>query len=271
MPSNSKETNQYYGKYRECCVVAHLNKTDVEYNEGYDFSEEEKSLLFQQSKLIADYLGNHKAEYLGNHTKLECGDIKLDNGEIIEIKTVSSGTGTYFNTSIYYFEKYGFNFKDYMNKYGLYETLENNFGDKFAISRKNKSPVNKEISSKIRHNYKELYKSFVVPVDLNVRKYFISDLVKYFSNNSDKVYEFITDMLNKTTSTCTKMAPDRLIVLNYAKNTIREINLKTFYDNINTNIKKTDAGLIIGNIRIAISWQNGVGLNNPTIRVFLEE
>ena len=33
----------------------------------------------------------------------------------------------------------------------------------------------------------------------------------------------------------------------------------------------TDKGFKIGNIRFAIGWQNGNGLNNPTIRVFLED
>ena len=38
-----------------------------------------------------------------------------------------------------------------------------------------------------------------------------------------------------------------------------------------TQIRFTDKGMVIGNIRIAIGWQNGNGLNNPTIRVFLQE
>ena len=52
---------------------------------------------------------------------------------------------------------------------------------------------------------------------------------------------------------------------------IKEIDLKHFQDNISANIKMTDNGLVIGNIRVVFSWQNGVGLNNPTIRIFLEE
>ena len=62
-----------------------------------------------------------------------------------------------------------------------------------------------------------------------------------------------------------------MIVLNYQKNTVREIDLKNFKDNISTNIRSTDKGLVIGNVRIAFSWQNGVGLNNPTIRAYLED
>ena len=36
MPSNVRADNQYYGKYRECCVVAHLNHKEVEYYEDHE-------------------------------------------------------------------------------------------------------------------------------------------------------------------------------------------------------------------------------------------
>lgn len=271
MPSNSRADNQYYGKYRECCVVAQLNNEAVEYHEDYDFTDNERSQLFNEAQLISDFLGQHKATYLGNHTASESGDILLDNGEVIEIKSVSAGTGTYFNTSIYYFTKYGFNFKDYMEKYGLYDAIEKNFKDKgISPNRKNNSPVSQTNSSFIRHNYEQLWKNEIVPVDEAVRHIFIADIANYFSNYSEKIYEFISDMMNKNTATSKKTAPDRLIVLNYAKNKVYEVDLKHFTDNISTNIRITDKGLVIGNIRIAISWQNGIGLNNPTIRIFLE-
>ena len=107
MPSNSRAENQYYGKYRECCVVAHLNNSEIDYHENFVFTTEEQTRLSCEAKLIADFLGNHTATYLGNHTANESGDILLDNGEVVEIKTVSAGSGTYFNTSIYYFDKFG--------------------------------------------------------------------------------------------------------------------------------------------------------------------
>lgn len=271
MPSNNRSTNQYYGKYRECCVVAHLNKTEVEYHENYSFTEEEKKKMYDEAKIIADFLGEHTATYLGNHTADESGDILLDNKEIVEIKTVSAGSGTYFNTSIYYFEKFGFNFKHYMDKYGLYKALEENFGSIVRVNRKNNSPVSQSNSSLIRHNHRALYEDIIVPIDLNMRTKFTQDIAEYFISHTDKIYEFISDMLEKNTCTSKKTSPDRLIVLNYNKNIVKEIDLKNFKDNISTNIRATEKGLVIGNIRIAFSWQNGVGLNNPTIRVFLED
>lgn len=271
MPSNTRADNQYYGKYRECCVIANLNKTEVDYKENYEFSDEEKVTLFNEGKLIADYIGNHTAVYLGNHTANESGDIQLDNGEVIEIKSVSSGAGTYFNTSIYYFSKFGFDFKEYMKNYGLYDAIESNFKTIVSVNRNNKSPVTLPDSRLIRHNYTELWETTILPVDEKMRKNFILDLAEYFTNHTEKIYEFISDMLNKNTTTSKKVAPDRLIVLNYTKNNVREIDLKHFYENISTNIRTTSKGLVIGNIRIAIGWQNGGGLNNPTIRIFLEE
>lgn len=268
MASNSRATNQYYGKYCECAVVACLNNSPIEYSENYTFSEKEEKELFNQAQLIADYIGPHQATYLGNHTFNESGDLRLDNGDIVEIKRVSAGNGTYFNTSIYYFEKFGFNFKEYMEKYGLYDALEESFG---TVNRKNNSPVNIPTSSNIRHNYKEIYENKIVPIDINLREHFTVDIANYFQQNPNNVYEFIMDMLNKNTVTCHKAAPDRLIVLNYRKNSVREIDLVNFTKNISANIRITPKGLVIGNIRVVFSWQNGVGLCNPTIRVFLEE
>ena len=271
MPSNSRAENQYYGKYRECCVVAHLNRTDVEYHENYVFTTEEQNVLSNEAKLIADFIGNHTAIYLGNHTANESGDILLDNGETVEIKTVSAGSGTYFNTSIYYFIKFGFDFKRYMENYGLYDAIEQSFGHIVSVSRKNNSPVSQEDSSFIRHNYKSEWEEKIVPIDEAMRIRFTQDIADYFAQNSNKVYEFISDMLNKNSMTSKKTSPDRMIVLNYKKGTVREIDLKEFKDNISTNIRTTDKGLVIGNVRIAFSWQNGIGLNNPTIRAYLED
>lgn len=55
MSSNVKADNQYFGKYRECCVVAYLNNSEIEYNENYIFTEEEKKSLSKEAKLIANF------------------------------------------------------------------------------------------------------------------------------------------------------------------------------------------------------------------------
>lgn len=270
MITNTRATNQYYGKYRECCVVANLNKSPVDYKENYIFTEEEKEQMFSEGAVIASYLGDHQATYLGDKTALESGDLLLDGRETVEIKCVSNGNGTYYNTSIYYFEKFGFDFRQYMNRYGLYEALEKNFGSSIKISRTNKSPVNQSSSSYIRHNQEEIYNEKILPIDGVTRENFTLDVANYFTNHLDSLYEFISDMLEKNSKTSKKNPPDRLIVYNYKKKKIKEINLEKF-KNSSCGITLTNKGLIIGNIRIIFGWQNGNGLNNPTIRVFLED
>ena len=269
MISNIKSDNQYYGKYRECCVIAALNGSNVNYNEDYSFTDEEKEQMMEEGKKIASYIGNHTAKYTGNHTSSTAGDIELDNGESIEIKCVSTGNGTYLNTSIYYFLKYGLDFKKYMDSYGLYDAIDSGSWN-IKANRKNKSPISQPNSSKIRHNYEEEYNEKVIPVDNEMRKKFTEDVAHYFANNPDKIYDFIADMIEKDTETCSKGAPDRLIVFNYKTGKIKEVNLKNILNNISSNVKTNDYSLTIGNVRVAFSWQNGAGLNNPTIRVFLE-
>ena len=270
MPSNNKATNQYYGKFFETAVVAQLNNSEVEYEENYELNEEEKAIMLKQAQQVANYLGQHTAQYIGNQTVTASGDIVLDDQTTIELKRVSAGAGTYFNTSIYYFDKFGFNFKNYMNKYGLYEELEKHFGSNIRVSHNNNSPVSQANSSIIRHKFQSEYTQYIVPIDKQCRINFIKDLVDYFQNNTEKIYEFVTDMLNKNTATSHKTSPDRIIIYNYNKNTISEINIKNL--NIDTTkIRLTETGMVIGSIRVAIGWQNGNGLNNPTIRVFLQE
>lgn len=80
----------------------------------------------------------------------------LDNGQTIELKRVSSGSGTYYNTSIYHMTKYGFDFKDYLREFSLYDALRDNFPG-LIISEKNNSPVSMADSNKIRHQFSSVY------------------------------------------------------------------------------------------------------------------
>lgn len=265
MPRN-KANNQYYGKYTECCVVANLNGEDVVYNENYDkFTEKEKINMFNDGRIIAEYLGDHTATYCGNHTGTAAGDFILDNGEVVELKCVgSNSSGTYWNTSLHYFEKFGFNIHNYMEEFKLYDALEKCFGDQFSISRKKASPVNKDISSFIRDNYKDDYKTYILPVDEEMRIQLTSDICDFFEKNPDKVYEFLNDSVQKGP----KGKPDRYIIYDYNRQTITEVDLDNLLDG-NVEIIKNDKGFRIGNLRFAIAWGNGSGLNNPVLRAYI--
>ena len=167
--SNNKAENQYYGKFLECCVVAAMNNNEeVEYKEDHIFTEDEQSEFFEEAEQIANYLGKSTAIYIGNKTSNEKGDIYLPNtNEYVEIKRVSSGTGTYYNTSIYYLNKFGFNFHEYMEKFGLIKTLKENFANFVSISEQNNSPLTQKESHYIRNNINTsiLYKEIICPLD----------------------------------------------------------------------------------------------------------
>lgn len=278
MPSNTKSDNQYFGKYFEIAVVSKIkgesdnpNPKDYKDTCDYDFSEEEIQILNDQAKIIANYIGyDITADRVGNHTVSGIGDITLDNNNIkIEIKRVSAGSGTYHNTSIYYFSGFGFNFKDYMQKFKLRETIEKYFPD-VNVSYSNNSPVTQQTSSFIRHSKKYGYEE-IKKIDEQMRIAFVQDLVKFFQSNPEQAQQFYQDMVNKQkiTTKNTAMA-DRFIVYNYNKNSINEINLNDIKQCPDKHIYINDFGFCIGNLRIQIGWQNGNGLNNPTIRAFLK-
>ena len=271
MPRGTRSENQYIGKYYECCVTAVLNKSEIDYKENYELSESIKEEIYNNAKITAEHIGPHIATYVGNLTSSATGDLVLDTGETVELKYVSNGNGTYHNTSLYYFERFGFNPKEYMIRFGLYDVLEKYFGEEYIISRKNKSPVSQSASSSIRHTYEDIYKEQICPIDIAWRKAFTEDVYNYFKNNPEQAMMFATDMINKVTATATsKTKPDRLIVFNYERKELHELNLNDYSkDFLTLEQDGAELSFIINGIRIAISWQNGRGLNNPTIRAYL--
>ena len=278
MPSNIKSDNQYFGKYFEIAVTAKINGDNEfpnpkNYEElcGYNFSQKEILYLNDEAKKIADYIGsNHYASRIGNHTLTELGDIILDNKIKIELKRVSCGSGTYHNTSIYYLTKFGFDFKKYMEQFQLYKAIENNFPS-VKISYTNNSPVTQNDSSFIRHSNEEKYKE-IEKIDFKMRKQFVLDLAEYFKKYPEKAQEFYKDMIYKVKTSQNKnnqKIVDRFIIFNYNNDSIDEINLDDFKKCQSEKIEANDFSLRIGKIRFVFGWQNGNGLNNPTIRVFL--
>ena len=263
----TKENNQHYGKFFESAVNSCINGVE-EYYSDFNFSPEDIEKMKADAKKCADYINGTTCKWVGKHTISEDCDIIVDGNRHIELKYVSQGHGTYHNTSIYYFKDFGFDFKDYMTKAKLYEAIES-IG--FTVSREKASPVDIPISEKIRHEYNSQYKKVVIPAEELARSLFISDIVEYLNNNPIKKWQFISDMLSKkTTSTKSKAKrpPDEFIVYNYETGKISTINLGSQIDKGNLNRKKKS--IKIDKVRISIGWQNGNGLCNPTLRVFLE-
>lgn len=275
---NSKKLNQHYGKYFELCVVNRLNQITEppKYKWEDDIPLKDRKLMFQEAIKVADYIGIQPCEYTGDHTALASGDIILTNsGEVIEIKRVSKSKGTYYNPTIYTLLDYGFDMRKYMEDYYLYNALDDAFQNEYKVSHKNKSPISQEDSSEIRKIWKELWESNIVPIDRNMRYNFTQDLKAYFRANSDKFKLFVVNMITKHSNTSRKRNPDKVIVFNYCLNSIETIDVLELLKNelMEDSIKMQDDdsqfSFNIKNFRFTVSWQNGAGLNNPTIRVYI--
>ena len=125
---NEKKDNQYYGKYFEYLVSCILNKElPCLSAEQWGVATEDGLIIEKEAREVAAFLGPHRCLHTGLHTGNAEADLVLDNGQTIELKRVSSGSGTYYNTSIYHLTKYGFDFKDYLREFGLYDALRDNF------------------------------------------------------------------------------------------------------------------------------------------------
>lgn len=265
-----KAKNQYVGEYFERCVAGILTGDFSFDGLSFPFSQEEKTNIFNDAKLLAKKLDSYKKVlYTGRNTSVESGDLICDN-DIVELKYVSGGKGTYLNTSINYLSlNLGFtNFHNYQEKKGYFEFLmplleENGFKD---YSLTNSSPVSMEISSKIQ---KLSIYSLIQAKDKQIRKDYVKELYEYLSDNTSLVNKFLSDILSKNCSN--KQAPDRLLIFNYSTKEITDYNQNFILSLMNNKkIKNAGLSLVFDDIRVAIGWQNGSGLNNPTLRAFIK-
>ena len=67
-----------------------------------------------------------------------------------------------------------------------------------------------------------------------------------------------------------KHIPKRLIVFNRSKETITEYTREKLTKLTENDIIELNGySITFGGVRVTFAWQNGTGLNNPTIRVFI--
>lgn len=261
-----KKNNQYYGQFIEEAINSIINQTKIKNNTNFLFTNEEIEEMVQDAKNIAQEIQGKQSIYVGRNTEKENCDLIVD-GRQIEIKYVSLGSGTYLNTSVNYFSNHlGFtDFKEYTSK-KLLPFLEKYYGEDVY---KNLSPVSMEQSKEVRHNNPELYKQ-IQQIDKAMRKEYVSDLYDFFCDNLDKLQIFISDMINKNIGN--KKLFDEMIVFNHSTKQIKLYDKKSLQKYIqNKKFKNTGLGMSFDNFRIQIGWQNGSGLNNPTLRVFIKE
>lgn len=262
-----KANNQYYAMYIEGKVVSLINNEQLNVEKiPFVFSAEELEEMNKDAEKISLFLKGKNAQWVGRAYGNEKCDIIIDNCRQVELKYVSCGNGTYLNTSLEYFSsKLNFtSFTEYTHKY-ICPILEPIFGDKVY---KNISPVTIQESKDIRHGQKELY-ALIQKADKEMRKKYVEDLYNFLIDNPDKCIMFISDMINKNVNN--KYTPDELVVFNHITKEIKAFSKEQIQILIkNKNIKKNALGLVFDGFRVQIGWQNGNGLNNPTLRVFIK-
>lgn len=280
-----KGNNQYFGEYMEKAVCSIINKTEIINDTGYSFIEKDMELMNKHAYnwVKKEFPNAKKALYLGRKTVTADCDIIIDDTEHVELKYVSEGNGTYFNTSLYYFLQFGFDFHEYMERMDYLSLLKDLFGDKINIE--NKSPVNEKTSSYIRNNYQDIYENIIIPADKIVRQTFVNDLINYFSQpeHYDDLQRFGRQMITKETPKSHKRNPHYISVYGYKDDIIRRIYPTEIFkpnepivitqgETFNKKEKESKLFIKLNNIvRIQIGWQNGSGLYNPTIRVFIDK
>ena len=261
----AREYNQYYGRYIERGIADYANNRLIQNYEDFAFPIEHIKTMNSDIKVIANYLNSSNVQYIGNHTANANGDLIVDNA-IVELKYTDGSLGTYFNTSTEFVKHIGFTtFSEYLKSQGYYDVLSQ-LG--IVVNMNNISPVSMAVSNYIRHNNPELYKQ-VIDIEKDYRLRYVTLLYQYLIDNNEARLQFIKNLITKEASN--KNMPDRLIVFNHDTKWIREFNKQDVLIRLVDNNLTVSGGTIkMYGIHFTIAWQNGTGLNNPTIRVFLE-
>lgn len=258
----SKKDNQYTGKFFEQAIFSIVNNLSMPSDEHLD-NKTVKKIYLDAQDFVKQVKWNN-CQWTGLEYKNAKGDFIVDDN-IIEVKYVGTGQGTYFNTSMCYLWN-TLNFQNYLNLLEKSNIAQDLIDLGFNFNFNNSSPVNMETSKNIRHNYSDIYNSYAKK-EKQKRAEYIHDLYIFLQNDPEKLFSFINFMIGKGD----KGIPDILIVYNYNKHSIQIISKNEIMrKQSNLNFNCTNGGLVFDNFRVAIGWQNGNGLNNPTLRVFLK-
>ena len=260
-----REHNQYYARYIERGIADVANGLPITNYEQFNFPNADVATMNGDIQILNEYLNTANIEYIGNHTANADGDLLVDN-EVVELKYTDGSLGTYFNTSTEYMRNINFpTYTEYLRAEGYFDALR---AMGVEVSNTNVSPVSIDTSKHIRHEQAEMYAN-IVSIEKAHRIAYVAWLFDYLKNNTDARLQFIKDLITKQASN--KSMPDRLIVFNHNTKWVREFTKSDILDCINNNTLKLSGGTIkMCGAHFTIAWQNGTGLNNPTIRVFLE-
>lgn len=273
--ANKKADNQWYGKgFEQSIVMIKNNLPLINPYPTHISSEQWDDILAHAKIFIVEYERYEKIDtiaWIGNQTKTGCGDL-LINGKKVEIKHVFDGTGTYLNTSWENFKnQYGIplDAKSFLKEYNLYDELQMKFGDK--VNMNNISPFSTSQAKVIMKEHSVWYKMYKVKEE-SARTILVNQAYQYLLVHPETVTKLLYDIITKTISN--KEMPDQLVIFNYGKKEITYFSDKQKLIELKNNYKldktaRQKLGFTLGNFRIQIGWQNGAGLCNPTVRVFI--
>ena len=251
----------------ELCINAIINNKstcDIANQIDYIFDDSEVDKMIEDASIIVKkyFLKSEKCFYTGRKTKKAVADFIVDN-ENIELKYVGSNNkGTYFNTSVSYCSKIGFEpYNVFLKKNHSLDRLQSIVNHDIY---KNFSPVSIGESSYIRKNkeYSNLYKD-IVANEKKARKEYVRNFVDFLTKEN-LTASFYYDMINKYSK---DNKPDKIIIYNFS-NGFSTIVKPYVQETNELDIKVSGFSIIVNNIRVTFGWQNGTALCNPTIRVF---
>lgn len=268
-----KEDNQYYGSYFEQAIVSLINKEEITNKTEFPFSLSEIEELNSDAKkaVCTAFSLVHEAEHIGSETSARNGDILIQD-KTVEIKYVAGGKGTHFNTSVNYTEEV-FNYESmssFMRRLGLYDKAQELFGHEYKVNVLGNSPLSQKDSSSLRHR-SDLADAYMLykEKEAELRAGYVSSFLAFLNESPDRAILFMSNMISKEASH--KKIADQLVIFNHKTKNVTALTKEDISIRVNENPLRLSGKYSItnGEVRVTFSWQNGVGLNNPTLRVFL--
>lgn len=140
----------------------------------------------------------------------------------------------------------------------------------YKVNTSNNSPLSQKDSSSLRHNadlanaYK-LYKE----EEAKLRAEYVCNFLTFLNEVPDRTILFMSNMISKEVSH--KKVADQLVIFNHKTKNITTLTKEDISARVNKKPLRLSGKYSITNeeVKVTFSWQNGIGLNNPTLRVFL--
>lgn len=268
-----KQNNQYYSSYSEENLCNYINsnydisKCSFINSTGFNFPEADiKELnedVYTCGNLIKNKFHFNKAVWCGKQTMLSDCDMIVNDDIHVELKFINGeGSGTYYNGSLsgFFDGPLSINFKEIYKPY--YVSLGQLLGQ--PVSLENNSPVDFAMSKQIRAN-ETLYKK-IQNMEKPYRAEYLKAILDIIEKNADKRAEIYFAALNKGNK---NSIPQMILCFNRKNKTLKNFSIDSLKQNP-INLRSTKTGFILGDLRFQLGWQNGTGLANPSVRIFIQ-